>query len=374
MFILSQKMFPCMFFGIVIVCSVVHIFKPPWHQCTADGSDQLHGFPNVLLSSPTCPESMHKQTLSKLSKWSILPSKKGTNMNNLYLSLLLVTLSHDVQVNPGPRPPKYPCGHCGKAVGWKQEAIQCDSCETWFHRVCTGMDKLHYQIHIEHESYSWPCLRCGLPNFNSSYFDHSLSFLSDPNMYSILDVSEPDFNMTSTPKKVRNKKSPKNKARKLKLLNINLRCIMNKIGEFHALVDYEKPDVVIGTETWLSPDICSSEFLPDGFNLFREDRKGTQKRSGGVFIMVSKTLICSHEPQFTVDCEIIWNKLQVTGAKPYYIGAYYRPHESDEHSLLELRKSLEKVRAHSGTILLIGDLNLPKLDWKTDAPTILPSC
>ena len=90
--------------------------------------------------------------------------------------------------------------------------------------------------------------------------------------------------------------------------------------------------------------------------------------------MVSKTLICSHEPQFTVDCEIIWTKLQVTGAKPYYIGAYYRPHESDEHSLLELRKSLEKVRAHSGTILLIGDLNLPKLDWKTDAPTILPSC
>ena len=42
--------------------------------------------------------------------------------------------------------------------------------------------------------------------------------------------------------------------------------------------------------------------------------------------------------------------LKVVGSKPLYIGAYYRPHENDEHSLIELKLSLNLVRKKKDTI------------------------
>ena len=36
----------------------------------------------------------------------------------LYLSLLLICQSSDVEINPGPS--KFPCGDCGKASTWNQ--------------------------------------------------------------------------------------------------------------------------------------------------------------------------------------------------------------------------------------------------------------
>lgn len=46
----------------------------------------------------------------------------------------------------------------------------------------------------------------------------------------------------------------------MKELNVNFRSIVNKIDVFQTLIDTEKPDILTGTETWLSSDINSSEF------------------------------------------------------------------------------------------------------------------
>ena len=48
-------------------------------------------------------------------------------------------MSNDIELNPGPRPPKYPCDSCGKAVKNNQNGIQCDKCSTWHHIECQGM-------------------------------------------------------------------------------------------------------------------------------------------------------------------------------------------------------------------------------------------
>ena len=39
----------------------------------------------------------------------------------LYVTLLLVILPNDTELNPGPQTPKYPCQICDKAVTWKQK-------------------------------------------------------------------------------------------------------------------------------------------------------------------------------------------------------------------------------------------------------------
>ena len=128
-------------------------------------------------------------------------------------------------------------------------------------------------------------------------------------------------------------------------------------------MDAEKPDIIVGTESWLSPDICYSEVFPPGYMYvaFRADRKSKAVRSGGLFILVLDNLRVTEQPEFKADCELIWVKLEVTGSHPLYIGAYYKPHEDDLTSLTELRKSIEQVDKKNGNIWLLGDFNLPGL-------------
>ena len=52
----------------------------------------------------------------------------------LYLCSLLLTLSYALEPNPGPRPIKFPCAVCNKAVKWSTPGVCCDSCEVWFHQ------------------------------------------------------------------------------------------------------------------------------------------------------------------------------------------------------------------------------------------------
>jgi hypothetical protein len=42
-----------------------------------------------------------------------------------------------IETNPGPRPPKYPCGICSNACKWGEKALACDECDTWYH-VCVA--------------------------------------------------------------------------------------------------------------------------------------------------------------------------------------------------------------------------------------------
>ena len=43
--------------------------------------------------------------------------------NKLYISLILIM--HDIEINPGPRSPKFPCGICHKAVTSRQSVWGC---------------------------------------------------------------------------------------------------------------------------------------------------------------------------------------------------------------------------------------------------------
>ena len=86
---------------------------------------------------------------------------------------------------------------------------------------------------------------------------------------------------------------------------------MRKIPKFHCLLDTEKPDVVIGTESWLSPDIKDNGNFPRHYTPIRVDIMTSTSRSGGVFVLVRDSLVCTEQPQFRKDCELIWIKLEI---------------------------------------------------------------
>ena len=59
--------------------------------------------------------------------------------------------------------------------------------------------------------------------------------------------------------------------KQLALLQVNCRNICNNNLEFWNLTDIYNPDVVIGTESWLSEEINNAEVFRD-YITFRRDR------------------------------------------------------------------------------------------------------
>ena len=55
----------------------------------------------------------------------------------------------------------------------------------------------------------------------------------------------------------------------LKILNVNFQSMVNKVADLHCLVETKRPDVIIGTESWLSPDIKNSEIFPQGYTPYK---------------------------------------------------------------------------------------------------------
>jgi hypothetical protein len=51
-----------------------------------------------------------------------------------------------------------------------------------------------------------------------------------------------------------------------------IQSITNKSADLQMAIDSSQPDIIIGTETWLTKDMNSSEFIPNDFEVFRRDR------------------------------------------------------------------------------------------------------
>ena len=94
----------------------------------------------------------------------------------------------------------------------------------------------------------------------------------------------------------------------------------------------------------------------------------------GVFILVRNSLICTEQPQFQTNCEILWVKIEISGSRPLFVGAYYRRVEDDLESLREFQDSVSRVREHSDNVWVLGDFNLPMLSWPESSPEMKPDC
>jgi len=71
----------------------------------------------------------------------------------------------------------------------------------------------------------------------------------------------------------------------LRILSLNCCSLRSqaKRGIFNAIIDEQKPDIVLGCESHLDSSYNSSEIFPVGFTVIRKERVGG--RGGGVFIL-----------------------------------------------------------------------------------------
>ena len=190
--------------------------------------------------------------------------------------------------------------------------------------------------------------------------------------YTTNSVNSSSINASDQTTETSNLNSLPNKAH-LRLLTVNCCNIREHKSEFIAALDYVKPDLICGTESWLrgiqpgkepsKSAIKTCEIFPEDYIIHRNDR---MSRSGRVFTGVKKRLKADEQTQLVTECEIIWTKVKTKNYKDLYLSSFYMPHQNLK-DLKNLDSSLKKLSEHSKSkhILLAGDFNCPDIDWDT---------
>ena len=134
------------------------------------------------------------------------------------------------------------------------------------------------------------------------------------------------------------------------------------MDELKQIIFDSKPHLIALTETWLTPDVSSSEIHIPGYSIIRSDSQSG--RHGGVAMYLDDSL----PPVSTLFCplipliEMLWVTVPLRGTDCLILGCIYRspssPSSSDQ-ALIEFLISLPT----SSHILILGDLNAPKIDW-----------
>ena len=297
-----------------------------------------------------------------------------------YIALLLLSTSCDVELNPGPdhdttQDSFYPCGICQEEVTWEQNSTCCDTCQIWNHKDCLSMSTTMFN-NLANSDSSWICPNCENPNFTSVLFntpitssnDSHYSLMSDSmksinisnittptstnvNLSDAFDSQTEDYSpgspqaasspqVTTTPTRLRTAIKDN-----LKVAILNCNSIVNKVPEFQTFLADTDPDVVLGTESWLKPEIANSEIFPPEYNVFRRDRQSDVKKTGGgIFILTRRNYTCCEIP-ITTNCEFQAIELQLIDQQNVKICNFYRPPWTDDNYMQEFTEILQKVDA-----------------------------
>ncbi|CAK1581667.1 unnamed protein product [Parnassius mnemosyne] len=137
-------------------------------------------------------------------------------------------------------------------------------------------------------------------------------------------------------------------------------------------------DVIILTETWLHDCIVNSEFVDSRYSVFRCDRdRAVTKRhdGGGVLVAVLRSLRAVRcvlaLPAVPLDIPPIIDHILLEfhiGKSYYLLSANYIPPGLDSDIYFNYFNKLEEIIQLNGydNYYLIGDFNLPCLDWYLD--------
>lgn len=140
----------------------------------------------------------------------------------------------------------------------------------------------------------------------------------------------------------------------------------NKPVELRHLLSSHEINLVAVTETWLTDDVADLEIMPPHLTCYRKDRAETRLavRGGGVMLGIDNRVQSKRRKDLECDAEVLICEL--TGIRRLKIAIIlaYRPPNCDQSTFNALLdETLTKVATEFGTICLLGDFNLPSIDW-----------
>lgn len=139
--------------------------------------------------------------------------------------------------------------------------------------------------------------------------------------------------------------------------------MLNKADAVEAAILEHEPDIMVVTETWLHTDVADFEVTPTGYTIVRKDRQG---RGGGVAFLIKDNI------RFSVlddnyDIEMLWIRCGFS-ERTVYIGGIYRAPNSSLDIIAKLRNFMDSNFSLQDNVLLLGDFNLPDINWLSQSP------
>ena len=157
---------------------------------------------------------------------------------------------------------------------------------------------------------------------------------------------------------------------KLSCMYFNARSIVNKIDELELYIKEEDLDIIGITETWLTEEILTSEICPEGYTLYRKDRKDLVKtRGGGVALFVKNDINITEREDINEQLfpESLWCEILSKGDKTL-LGVCYRPPDSLTVNNEALYSIINKVGREN--VVIMGDFNFPEISWSSNNNTL----
>lgn len=151
----------------------------------------------------------------------------------------------------------------------------------------------------------------------------------------------------------------------------NVRSLKNKLDILHSsLVAHLQPLGLFNffalTETWLTDDVLDSEVSIPNYTIFRKDR--VSRRGGGVLLGCHNALKCRRRPDLEQDnLELLLVEVRLSSRNKMLLGNCYRAPDSGTQPLEALAGVLTNVSHQYNHICIVGDFNLPSLQWNSSS-------
>lgn len=221
------------------------------------------------------------QTWTNKIKHQLLTDRSTKHKTGPILQMALL-ISGDIQQNPGPtrNTTVNLCGLCDRPVTWSCEEVCCDDCDIWHYRSCIELCTYEYEL-SQRSNVQWMCYKCESLNVDSftyrsfelytsnmfaplSQFSLSLGSELDNSVFNPVHTSSPRSSYSNNSKRhnTRSKSTSRSQPsntnvfnlppkENLRIMTINCRSIKDKKTELASCINYIKPDIICGTESWL---------------------------------------------------------------------------------------------------------------------------
>lgn len=253
--------------------------------------------------------------------------------------ILLLVLSGDVELNPGPNY-RHPCGKCDAPVKRNQKGICCDDCSSWYHTSCIVMsDERYYQLGSSDEK--WVCEWC--IHTESSLHSSSAAFSS-------FEESNNDYSFDQVVGR---------SGGGMLFCHLNVRSLYSCMDDIQDLLNCDCGRVFFSlSETWLNDSIPDGMVAVPGFTLHRKDRS---ERGGGVAMYCPDGFRCYRRSDLEVDAlEVLWTEVKVHRGKSVLVCSVYRSPTGGcfGNFVEQFSVMLENAVLEGKEIIVLGDLNV----------------
>ncbi len=151
----------------------------------------------------------------------------------------------------------------------------------------------------------------------------------------------------------------------LSIMYCNAQSIVKKIDELNCYCNDNNPDIILITETWCHQDISDAYLSITGYDLvpdLRVDRGDTAHGRGGGLLVYAKTGLSI----FKIDTVSDFQQYCCFKVSDVTFFLVYRSPNAPPASIDCLE---QLIRAAPKNSIIIGDINLPEVDWEVAAGT-----